>query len=315
MQAYIARRSLQLGVTVLGILTLVFMMLRLLPGDPASFIAGENVGEEALEALRAKLGLDQPMLMQYVTYLTKIARLDFGQSVVTSLPVIDLVAGALPVTLIIGTTSLVLGFLVSVPLGTLAAYLSSKGKEGLDQAVIWVALVLDIMPSFWVALLFMLFFTLLLGWLPATGQLDYSNPLALLKRIALPVLVLSLAQLATVARITRTAVLDVLNDDYVRTARAMGASDMTVLFRHALPNAALPVVTIAGLSFGRLLGGTVIVETIFALPGMGTLLVNGINGRDYPVVQGTILLYAVMFIVVNLLTDLFYTKVDPRIKL
>lgn len=315
MQAYLARRSLQLAVTVAGILTLVFMMLRMLPGDPASFIAGENVGEEALQALRVKLGLDQPLLLQYVTYVTRIAQLDFGQSVVTSLPVIDLVAGALPVTLLIGTTSLVLGFLVSVPLGTLAAYLSSKGKEGMDQAVIWVALILDIMPSFWVALLFMLFFTLLLGWLPATGQLNFSDPVGLLRRIALPVLVLSLAQLATVARITRTAVLDVLNDDYVRTARAMGAGDMTVLFRHALPNAALPVVTIAGLSFGRLLGGTVIVETIFALPGMGTLLVNGINGRDYPVVQGTILLYAVMFIVVNLLTDLLYTKVDPRIKL
>jgi len=133
--------------------------------------------------------------------------------------------------------------------------------------------------------------------------------------VALPVLVLSIAQLATVARITRTAVMEVMNEDYVRTARAMGTGEAVVLFRHALPNAALPVVTVAGLSFGRLLGGTVIVETIFALPGMGTLLINGINGRDYPVVQGVILIYASLFILINLLTDLLYTKIDPRVKL
>ena len=315
MSAYLARRSFQLAVTVFGIVTMVFLMLRLLPGDPAAFIAGENVGEEALQAMRVKLGLDQPIGLQYVTYLAKVARFDLGASIVTGLPVLDLITGALPVTLLVGTTSLVMGFLISVPLGTIAAYLSSKGRDGLDQAVIWLTLVLDIMPSFWMALLFMLFFTLMLGWLPATGQLDFSDPMALAKRMALPVLTLGLAQIATVARITRTAVLEVLHEDYVRTARSMGTSDLVVLFKHALPNAALPVVTIAGLSFGRLLGGTIIIETIFALPGMGTLLVNGINGRDYPVVQGTILLYAVMFILVNLATDLIYTKVDPRIKL
>lgn len=315
MSAYLARRSFQLAVTVFGIVTLVFLMLRLLPGDPAAFIAGENVGEEALQAMRVKLGLDQPLGLQYVTYLLKVARFDLGASIVTGLPVLGLISGALPITLLVGTTSLVLGFLISVPLGTLAAYLSSKGRDTLDQVVIWLTLVLDIMPSFWMALLLMLVFTLMLGWLPATGQIDFGDPGALVKRMALPVVVLGLAQIATVARITRTAVLEVLHEDYVRTARSMGTNDLVVLFKHALPNAALPVVTIAGLSFGRLLGGTIIIETIFALPGMGTLLVNGINGRDYPVVQGTILIYAVLFILVNLATDLVYTKVDPRIKL
>lgn len=315
MSSYVVRRVAQLLPTVLGIVTLVFLMLRMLPGDPAAFIAGENIGEEALQAVRVKLGLDQPLGQQYITYLFKVMRFDLGQSIVTSLPVRQMVMSAIPVTLLIGIISLLLGFAISVPLGTVAAYMSSKGRAAMDQGLIWTAMIIDVMPSFWVALLFMLLFTLLLGWLPATGPLDFSNPVALAKRVALPVLVLSIAQLATVARITRTAVMEVMNEDYVRTARAMGTGEAVVLFRHALPNAALPVVTVAGLSFGRLLGGTVIVETIFALPGMGTLLINGINGRDYPVVQGVILIYASLFILINLLTDLLYTKIDPRVKL
>ncbi len=315
MSSYVVRRVAQLLPTVLGIVTLVFLMLRMLPGDPAAFIAGENIGEEALQAVRIKLGLDQPLGQQYITYLFKVMRFDLGQSIVTSLPVRQMVMAAIPVTLLIGIISLLLGFAISVPLGTVAAYMSSKGRAAMDQGLIWTAMIIDVMPSFWVALLFMLLFTLLLGWLPATGPLDFSNPVALAKRVALPVLVLSIAQLATVARITRTAVMEVMNEDYVRTARAMGTGEAVVLFRHALPNAALPVVTVAGLSFGRLLGGTVIVETIFALPGMGTLLINGINGRDYPVVQGVILIYASLFILINLLTDLLYTKIDPRVKL
>lgn len=315
MKHYLVRRLAQLVPTVLGIVTLVFLMLRLLPGDPATFMAGENVGQEALEALRARLGLDQPLGQQYLSYLWQVARLDLGQSVVTSLPVRDLVAGALPVTLLIGSLSLLAGFAISVPLGTVTAFLASKGRGALDQGLIWLAMLIDVMPSFWLGLLFMLLFTLLLGWLPATGSVDFGDPLGLARRIALPVGVLAIAQVATVARITRTAVLEVLNEDYVRTARAMGAEELPVLFRHALPNAALPVVTIAGLSFGRLLGGTVIIEAIFALPGMGTLLVNGINGRDYPVVQGVVLLYALLFSLVNLGTDLLYTRIDPRVKL
>ncbi len=315
MSEYLIRRLLQLVPTVLGIVTLVFLMLRLLPGDPASFMAGENVGEEALEALRVQLGLNKPIEQQYVDYLFHVARLDLGKSVVTSLPVSQLVAGALPVTLFLGIASLLLGFALAVPLGTIAAFLGTKGRGALDQALIWAAMVMDVMPSFWLALILMLFFTLLLGWLPATGQLDFRDPVALLKRVALPVTVLAIAQVATTARITRTAVLEVLNEDYVRTARAMGTPELTVLFRHALPNAALPVVTVGGLSFGRLLGGTVIVESVFALPGMGTLLINGINGRDYPVGQGLVLLCATLFILVNLLTDLVYPRVDPRVKL
>lgn len=315
MHFYLTRRIAQLIPTVFGIVTLVFLMLRLLPGDPAVFIAGENVGEEALQTLREQLGLTKPLLVQYTDYLTHVSQLDLGKSVVNGLPVLQLLTGAIPITLMVGGLSLVLGFVISVPLGTIAAYLASRGRTAMDQALITTAMVVDVMPSFWVGLLLMLLLTLQLRLLPATGQLDFGDPVSLMRRVALPVIVLAIGQLATVARITRTAVLEVMNEDYIRTARAMGTSELSILFRYALPNAALPVVTVAGLSFGRLLGGTIIVETIFALPGMGTLLVNGINGRDYPVVQGTVLLYASLFIFVNLLTDLLYTRVDPRVKL
>jgi peptide/nickel transport system permease protein len=315
MPIQLTRRFAQLIPTVLGIVTLVFMMLRALPGDPAAFIAGENVGEEALQAMREQLGLTKPFAEQYVDYLISVARLDLGQSVVSRIPVIDLIAGAMPVTLLVGGLSLIVGFAIAVPLGTITAYLAARGRGALDQILITTAMLIDVMPSFWVGLLLMLLLTLHLRWLPATGPVDFGDPVALLRRIALPVIVLAIAQLATVARITRTSVLEVMNEDYIRTSRAMGTGELEILFRSALPNAALPVVTVAGLSFGRLLGGTIIVEAIFALPGMGTLLVNGINGRDYPVVQGAVLLYATLFIVVNLLTDLLYTRVDPRVRL
>jgi ABC-type dipeptide/oligopeptide/nickel transport system permease component len=315
MTLYMTRRFGQLIPTVLGIVTLVFLMLRMLPGDPAAFIAGETAGEEALQALRDQLGLNKPMLQQYTDYVSSVLQLDFGRSIVNGLPVLQLVGGAMPVTLIVGFVSLIVGFVLAVPLGTVAAYLASRGKTALDQGLITTAMFIDTMPSFWIGLLLMLLLTLQLRWLPATGALDYGDPVGVMRRLALPVIVLAIGQLATVARITRTAVLDVMNEDYIRTARALGTSELTILFKNALPNAALPVVTVAGLSFGRLLGGTIIVESIFALPGMGTLLVNGINGRDYPVVQGAVLLYASLFILVNLITDLFYTRVDPRVSL
>lgn len=314
MTAYAARRLLQLGPTVLGAFTLVFLMVHFLPGDPAAFMAGDNLGEAALQSVRERLGLDRPLLVQFFDYLAGAIRFDWGDSLVTGLPVGELIARALPVTVLVGGLSLVLGFAIAIPLGTLAAYLSSRGKGALDQGVTWAAMAVDVMPAFWLAMLLMLLFTLALGWLPSTGVIDFGDPLALARRIALPVMVLTLSPVATIARITRTAVLDALGDDYVRTARAMGSSHISSVFRHALPNAALPIVTVAGLSFGRLLGGTVIIETVFALPGMGSLLVSGINGRDYPVVQGTILVYATLFILVNLATDLLYTRFDPRVK-
>jgi ABC-type dipeptide/oligopeptide/nickel transport system permease component len=315
MGAYLSRRSIQTIPTMLGIVTLVFLMLRMLPGDPAVFIAGENASPEALENLRRNLGLDQPLLVQYATYLAKIVQGNFGQSLLNGTSVLGIVGAALPITLVVGGLALLLSFLVAVPLGAMAAFTASRGHGALDHGVMSAALIVDTVPGFWLALLLMLVFTLQLGMFPATGPLDPTNPGAFLLRLVLPVAVLAIGQVASVARITRTSVLEVLHEDYIRTARSLGTSEWSVLFGHALRNAALPIVTIAGLSFGRLLGGTVLTENIFALPGMGTVLINAIFSRDYPVVQGAILLYTLMFVAVNIVTDMLYTRVDPRVQL
>jgi peptide/nickel transport system permease protein len=315
MTGQLAHKGLRVVPTILGVITLVFLMLRLLPGDPAAYIAGEHASAEAVAALRAKLGLNQSLDQQYVEYLAKVVRLDFGRSLVNGRPVMTMIESALPTTVTIGLVSLVLSFAIAVPLGTLAAYLASRGRGSFDQVLTVSAMGIDMIPGFWLALVLMLVLSLRLHLLPATGPMEWHDPVALVRRMALPIMVLSISQVATVARVTRTSVLEVLHEDYVRTARAMGTPEMAVLFRHALRNAALPVVTIAGLGFGRLLGGTVIIDTIFALPGMGTILINGINGRDYPVVQGVVLMYASLFVFVNLATDLLYARVDPRTRL
>jgi len=202
-----------------------------------------------------------------------------------------------------------------VPLGTVCALLASQGKGTFDQVLILVTMALDQLPGFWLALVLMLAFTLHLGWFPATGVMEWGDPISLLKRIAVPLIVLSIGGIASISRVTRTSVLEVLNEDYIRSARAMGTPDRSVLFKHALRNALLPIVTIAGLGFGRLLSGAIIIESIFSIPGMGTVLIRAIQGRDYPVVQALVLIYALMFVMMNLITDLIYTKVDPRVKL
>ncbi len=315
MNNYVLRRFGTVLPTLLGILTLVFLMVRFLPGDPASFIAGDNAGEEAVQAVREKLNLNEPIGIQYFEYLRNVAQFDLGKSLLTGLPVTSILEHALPITVTIALFSVIISTVIAVPLGALAAYSRWRGKSGADQSLTLFAMGIDTMPAFWVALVFTLFFSLKLGWFPVSGALDWGDPMMVAKRMALPVLVLGLAQVASVARVTRTAVLEALQEDYIRTARALGTPEMTLLFKHALKNALLPIVTVTGLSFGRLLGGTVILENIFSLPGLGTELVHGITSRDYPVVQGAILLYAFMFIFVNVATDIVYTRIDPRVRL
>lgn len=315
MLAYTVKKLLQLLVTTFGVVTLVFFTLRLIPGDAASAMAGDTLSGEALERLRDQMGLNEPLLSQYASYLQGLVALDFGRTITTNLSIAELLIGALPITLSIAVATIVLTVTLSIPLGTLAAYMAHKGRRTLDNLITGTAMVVDLMPSFWTALVMLLLFSLTLGLFPASGVVSFDDPAAFLRRIALPVLVLSVTQLATMARITRTAVLEVLSEDYVRTARAMGWSEFRVLFRHALRNAALPIVTVIGLSFGNLLNGTVIVEFIFTIPGIGTLLVNGINSRDYQLVQTLIVVYAVIFISINFLTDIVYKKMDPRVQL
>ncbi|MFN0094008.1 MAG: ABC transporter permease [Dehalococcoidia bacterium] len=315
MTGYIGKRSLALLPTLLGIVTLVFLMIRLIPGDPAAAIGGDNAGAEALEALRERLGVNGSIGAQYARYLGDLVTFDLGASIHTGLPVTEVVGEALPVTAVIALLSVILGTAIAVPIGALAAYARSRGKIGADSGLTGFAMGIDTMPSFWVALVAILFLSLKLDLFPVSGAIPWSDPLAAAHRLALPVAVLGLAQIASVARVTRTAVLDSLQDDYVRTARAVGTPEMTVLFKHALKNSALPIVTVTGLSVGRLLGGTVIIENIFSIPGMGTALVQSISARDYPVVQGVILVFALLFILVNFLTDIVYTRVDPRVRL
>jgi peptide/nickel transport system permease protein len=294
--------------------TLVFFTLRFIPGDAASAMAGDTLSGEALERLREEMGLNEPLFAQYITYLGNLVTFDFGTTITTRLPVADLILRALPVTLSIAVLTIILTVVVAIPLGTVAAFMAHKGRTGLDNLITGSAMVVDLMPSFWTALVFLLLFSLTLGWFPASGAVSFDDPAAFLSRIALPVLVLSVTQVATMARITRTSVLEILNEDYVRTARALGWSEFRVLFRHALKNAALPIVTVIGLSFGNLLNGTVIVEFIFTIPGIGNLLINGINSRDYQMVQTLIVFYALLFVTINFATDLIYRALDPRVK-
>lgn len=314
MAEYAAKKLLQMVITILGVVTLVFFTLRLIPGDAASAMAGDTLSGEALERLREQMGLGEPLLVQYFGYLRDLVVIDLGETITTRIPIAELLLRALPITLTIALATIVLAVVLSIPLGTLAAFMVHKGRRWLDNALTGMAMVIDLMPSFWTALVLLLVFSLGLGWFPASGQLNWSDPWGIAARLALPVIVLSLSQVATLARITRTAVLEVLNEDYVRTARSMGWSELQVLFRHALKNAALPIATVVGLSFGNLLGGTVIVEFIFTIPGVGNLLINGINSRDYQLVQTLIVVYALLFVAINFATDLIYKALDPRVQ-
>lgn len=314
MADYAVKKFFQLIVTIFGVVTLVFFTLRFIPGDAASAMAGDTLSGAALENLREKMGLNEPLLSQYLSYLKSLVMFDLGETLTTRLPVSGLLLKALPITLSMATATIILTVTISIPLGTIAAFMAHKGKRWLDNGLTGMAMIVDLMPSFWTALVFLLIFSLTLGWFPASGQLNWDDPWALVQRLALPVMVLSITQIATMARITRTSVLEVLSEDYVRTARSLGWSELQVLFRHALKNAALPIATVIGLSFGNLLNGTVIVEFIFTIPGVGNLLINGINSRDYQMVQTLIVFYALLFVSINFVTDLIYRTLDPRVQ-
>lgn len=315
MLRYAGRRIAAMIPALMVIIVLVFALLRMIPGDPAIFIGGENIGPDALQALRERLGLAAPLPQQFLDYLGSLARFDLGRSLHTQLPVTSIIGNAITLTATIAITSTVVGLLISVPLGVVAAYAKSKGRHRGDGALMAVVMVLDNVPSFWLSLLLMLGLSYGLGLFPISGAVSWSEPGNMAQRLALPIIVLAVGQVAALTRVTRSAVVETLGRDFVRTARAMGTPEPTILFRHALPNAALPIITMTGLSFGRLLAGTVIVEAIFSIPGIGTQLIQAITGRDYPVVQGLILVYALIFLTINVVTDVVYTRVDPRVRL
>lgn len=287
-----------------GACTLVFLLIHLVPGDPVEAMLGETARAADREAMRAALGLDAPLWRQYFDYLTGLVHLDLGESLREQRAVTRILAERLPATLLLAVASLALAMLIAVPLGVLAARFHG---HALDQLAMGFSLLGIAIPNFWLGPLLILVFSLWLGWTPVSGM---EQPLSLV----LPAMTLGTGLAAVLARMVRNAVLEVLAEDYVRTARAKGLSEQAVLRRHALRNAWLPVLTLLGLQLGALLGGAVITETVFAWPGIGSLLVEAIQGRDFPLVQGTVLLIATLYVLINMLTDVAYTYVDPRVR-
>jgi len=313
MGAYILRRLLQLIPVVVLSSVLVFLLLHLVPGDPAETVAGPDATPDVVAAVRHKMGLDQPLAVQYGRWLGNIARGDLGTSYISHLPVIDLVGYAFPATLQLTLAALVLALVISLPLGVLA---SLKQASKLDLVVQgYTALGLGV-PNFWLGILLILVFALFLGLLPPGGRIDPTQNLAIgLKTLILPAVTLGIQISAVFTRFVRTAMLEVLHEDYVRTARAKGLPERVVVVRHALRSALVPVVTVVGLQFGRLLGGAVVVESVFAWPGVGRLIIQAVEQRDYTVVQAGLLGLVAVFLLINLMTDIMYAFLDPRIRL
>jgi peptide/nickel transport system permease protein len=311
MNRYLAGRLLQLVPLLWAVITVVFVLVRMVPGDPSLIMLGVEATDEQRDAFRARLGLDQPLPVQYGLYLGRILQGDLGRSIFYRREVADLIADTIPATLELAFASLVLAVLVAIPLGTIAALYRGGALDWLSSmfAVGGAAL-----PSFWLGLMMILLFAVWLGWLPPSGREGPPWTLEGLRHLALPALTLALALMASTTRLTRAAMLEVLNDDYVRTARAKGLSDPVVVVRHALRNALIPIVTNIGLQVGGLLGGALLVETVFAWPGLGRLGVDALLRRDFPLIQGVVVGTVAAFALVNLVVDLLYAVLDPRVR-
>ena len=313
MQRYLARRLLFLLPTLLLASILIFTIIQLAPGDPARMMLGTQATADEIQAERTRLGLDQPVPVRYVLWLRDVASLNFGRSQANNRPVTSLVADAFPNTLRLALLSLLVATAIGFPLGVLAAVNQNRRVDTIITAVNSLGLA---MPAFWLALLLILFFSVQLRWLPASGVGEPGRPFYQnLQYLILPVIAIAVSNLSVFSRYVRSAMIDVLSADYVRTARAKGLSDRAVLIGHALRNALVPVMTILGIQFGRLLGGAVLVESVFAYPGLGRLVVSSILNRDYPVVQAALMLVVLIFLVTNIIVDLSYVYLDPRVKL
>jgi peptide/nickel transport system permease protein/oligopeptide transport system permease protein len=301
--SYLVRRLVVAVPTLLGVTLVIFFMVRLIPGDPARVIAGLTASDEEVRRIRIELGLDRPMVVQYGRFLTRLARGDLGTSAVTRAPVFEELAARAQPTGLLATSSIVVASIVGLTAGIISA---TRQYSVVDYLVMGVALFGVSIPVFWLGIMLMLVFSVYLHWLPAGG---YGGP----AHFVLPTIALAAFSIAIIARMTRSSLLETFNQDYVRTAHAKGVRPRGVILRHALKNALIPVLTVLGLQFGALLGGAILTETTFAWPGMGRLLVNAIGSRDYPVVQGIVLMFALVFTLVNLTVDLLYAYVDPRI--
>src|SRR6202165_475007 len=312
MVSYIFRRVLATLPVMAIVAFLVFSLLYIAPGDPAAVIAGDQASPADVERIRQSLGLDRPFLVQFGTWVWRILHGDLGTSIFTNLPVASLIAQRIEPTLSLMSLTLVLTILIAVPLGVVAAW---KAGSFVDRALMGFAFLAFSLPVFVVGYLLAYVFALELEWLPVQGY----TPLAAgfwpwLENLILPAVALGCVYIALIARITRASMLEVLQQDYIRTARAKGLGQRSILFVHALKNAAVPIVTVIGIGIALLIGGAVVTESVFAIPGLGRLTVDAILRRDYPVIQGVVLLFRFVYVLVNLAIDLIYTLVDPRIR-
>lgn len=310
---YVARRILA-TIPVLGLVAVfVFFLLQLTPGDPAVVIAGDYATTQQIEAIRHQLGLDRPILEQLLSWFGRLAQGDLGTSIFSRLPVTSLIAQRIEPTLVLTLYTVLLSLAFAIPLGVLAAY---RAGSWIDRAVMGFAVAGFSTPVFVVGFLLVYVFALGLDWFPTQGYTPMSEgPFAALRSLTLPAITLALLYAALLARVTRASMLEVLAEDYIRTAHAKGLAPQPVLISHALKNAAVPIVTVVGVGIAALLGGVVVTETVFNIPGLGRLTADAIMRRDYPVVQGLILLFASVYVIVNLLVDLSYMLFDPRIRL
>jgi ABC-type dipeptide/oligopeptide/nickel transport system permease component len=305
MAAYILRRIFYAVFVLWGALTIIFMVVRILPGDPASLMLGAGATEEEVDALQAELGLDASLPEQYVTFMTDAVRLDFGESLWLNRSVLTSVSERIAATARLAAAAMVIALIVSFPLGILAAL---RQRTFVDDLVSVVSLVGQSVPSFWLGIMLILLFARQLQWLPSAGSQTWQH-------LILPAVTLALPLVGVLTRLVRSGLLEVMHEDYIRTARAKGLASPQVLTRHAMRNMLIPVITVIGIQLGNLLGGAVIVETVFGWPGIGRLLVDAIFQRDYPLVQAAILFITATFILINLLVDISYVYLDPRIRL
>lgn len=310
---YIVLRCLVSIPTLILVAVTVFALMRFVPGDPAALIVGDVTQVERIEQLRAEMGLDQPIIVQFFQWAGDLLRGDFGTSFINGAPVLPTLLDRFAVTAQVVAISVALAALIAVPAGMIAAL---RQNRGIDNAIVTTSVAAMSIPSFWIGLMLILVFGIQLGWLPSVGYVSLGEDLSRgLIYLIMPVAALVMAELGTILRMSRASTIEVMRLDYITHARAKGLSEFDVMRRHAFPNAFAPTLTIIGLIFGALLGGAAVIETVFTLPGLGRHLIDAISSRDYPVVQGVMILVALSYILVNLATDLLYPLFDPRVKL
>jgi len=313
MSKYVLRRLLLLVPTLLGVSLITFSLMHLTSGDPATAILGMDATPEKVAYVEQKYGLDKPLPLQYLLWLSKVVRGDLGTSIVHNEPVLEIILRRIPITFQLALFSMVISLAISLPAGVVSA---AKKDSWFDNLARLLAFWGVSTPNFWLGLLLIIVFGVLLEVLPIFGFVSvFAHPLEGLRHMLLPAITLGTALAAMVTRMTRSSLLEVLHQDYIQTARSKGLRERIVVLKHGLKNALIPVTTVVGLQLGYILGGSVLTETVFALPGLGRLMVNSIFHRDYPVVQGSVLVYALIFVLVNLVVDVLYSYLDPRIRL